>query len=102
MATVYLAHDLKHDRKVAIKVLHILPLLDSGKVESQGATFFFYVMPHVEGESLRERLVAAGGMGGRPGGRRARLPELPADALRLRALARRAAGWRRGGAGGGG
>jgi Tol biopolymer transport system component len=78
MATVYLAHDLKHDRKVALKVLrpelgavlgaerflreiqltaklqhpHILPLLDSG--EATG--LFFYVMPYVEGESLRQRL----------------------------------------------
>ncbi|HXV86039.1 MAG TPA: protein kinase, partial [Gemmatimonadales bacterium] len=78
MATVYLAHDLKHDRKVAVKVLrpelaavlgherfiqeikttanlqhpHILPLFDSG--EAQG--FLFYVMPFVEGETLREKL----------------------------------------------
>ena len=78
MATVYLAQDLKHDRVVALKVLHpelaaslgpdrflreiklaarlnhphILPLFDSG--ESQG--FLYYVMPYVEGESLRERL----------------------------------------------
>ena len=78
MATVYLAADLKHDRKVAIKVLrpelaavigaerflaeikttanlqhpHILPLHDSG--EASG--FLFYVMPYVEGESLRDRL----------------------------------------------
>src|SRR5688572_1681737 len=78
MATVYLAHDLKHDREVAIKVLHqelaaalgaerflteikttarlqhphILPLLDSG--EANGA--LFYVMPFVDGESLRDRL----------------------------------------------
>jgi len=78
MATVYLAQDLKHGRKVAIKVLrpelaatlgverfvreieiaaklthpHILPLFDSG--QAQG--FLYYVMPHVEGESLRERL----------------------------------------------
>jgi Tol biopolymer transport system component/tRNA A-37 threonylcarbamoyl transferase component Bud32 len=78
MATVYLAHDLKHDRKVAIKVLrpdlaavigagrflreirtiatlqhpHILGLIDSGEV---GATAY-YVMPFVEGESLRDRL----------------------------------------------
>src|SRR4051812_44380035 len=78
MATVYLAHDLKHDRKVAIKVLkpelaavigadrflreiktiaslqhpHILGLIDSG--ESGGTAF--YVMPFVEGESLRDRL----------------------------------------------
>ena len=78
MATVYLAEDLKHGRRVAIKVLkpelaavvgadrllaeikttaylqhpHILPLFDSGKADS----FLFYVMPHVEGESLRQRL----------------------------------------------
>jgi eukaryotic-like serine/threonine-protein kinase len=78
MATVYLAQDLKHDRMVAIKVLrpelaavigadrflseikttanlqhpHILPLHDSGQADS----FLFYVMPFVEGESLRDRL----------------------------------------------
>jgi serine/threonine-protein kinase len=78
MATVYLAQDLKHDRKVAMKVLrpelaavigaerflaeirttanlqhpHILPLFDSGAADS----FLFYVMPFIEGESLRERL----------------------------------------------
>jgi serine/threonine-protein kinase len=78
MATVYLADDLKHDRKVAIKVLrpelaaviggerfvaeikttaalqhpHILPLFDSGEAD----TFLYYVMPYVEGESLRDRL----------------------------------------------
>ena len=78
MATVYLAQDLKHDRKVAVKVLrpelaavigaerflseikttanlqhpHILPLFDSGEADS----FLFYVMPFVEGESLRDRL----------------------------------------------
>ncbi len=78
MATVYLAEDLKHDRKVALKVLrpelaavigadrflaeikttanlqhpHILPLHDSGEA---GGTVF-YVMPYVEGESLRDRL----------------------------------------------
>src|SRR4029453_3694556 len=78
MATVYLAHDLKHDRDVAIKVLnpnlaaalgaerfvseirpiaplktpHILPLFDSGSADS----FLFYVMPFIEGESLRDRL----------------------------------------------
>ncbi len=82
MATVYLARDLKHDRAVAIKVLrpelaesvgrdrflreiqlaaklshpHILPLFDSG--DAGGA--LFYVMPNVEGQSLRDRLVAAG------------------------------------------
>ena len=78
MATVYLAQDLRHDRKVALKVLrpelaavigaerflaeikitanlqhpHILPLFDSG--EADGC--LFYVMPFVEGESLRDRL----------------------------------------------
>ncbi|UCG88060.1 MAG: protein kinase [Gemmatimonadota bacterium] len=78
MATVYLAHDLKHHRKVAIKVLrpelsaslfterflreieitanlnhpHILPLLDSGEADGS----LYYVMPLVEGESLRDRL----------------------------------------------
>src|SRR2546426_10154696 len=78
MATVYLAQDRKHHRQVAIKVLkpelaaalgperflreidtaarlnhpHILPLHDSGEAEG----FLFYVMPYVEGESLRDRL----------------------------------------------
>src|SRR2546421_955148 len=77
-ATVYLAQDLKHGRSVAIKVLrpelaaalgaerflreieiaarlthpHILPLHDSG----EAAGFLYYVMPFVEGESLRDRL----------------------------------------------
>ena len=78
MATVYLAQDVKHQRPVALKVLHpelaaslgpdrflreimtaaklnhphILPLHDSG----EAAGFLYYVMPYVEGESLRERL----------------------------------------------
>jgi len=78
MATVYRAEDLKHDRSVAVKVLlpelasvvgperflreiqiaanlrhpHILPLLDSGEVGGLP----FYVMPFVEGESLRDKL----------------------------------------------
>jgi tRNA A-37 threonylcarbamoyl transferase component Bud32 len=78
MATVYLADDLRHERKVALKVMkpelaavlgaerflaeirttanlqhpHILPLFDSGEADS----FLFYVMPYVEGESLREKL----------------------------------------------
>src|SRR3954451_18610873 len=82
MATVYLARDLKHDRLVAVKVLrpdlaavlggerflreirltaqlqhpHILNLLDSG----EAAGFLYYVMPYVEGESLRTRLVRQG------------------------------------------
>src|SRR5207245_4231349 len=78
MATVYLAHDLRHDRPVALKVLrpelaaaigperflreiqiaarlthpNILPLHDSGEAEG----LLYYVMPYVEGESLRDRL----------------------------------------------
>src|SRR5436189_6384136 len=78
MATVYLAHDLKHDRKVAVKVLkpelaavlgaerfvqeikttaslqhpHILPLFDSGTADG----FLFYVMPFIEGETIRAKL----------------------------------------------
>jgi eukaryotic-like serine/threonine-protein kinase len=90
MATVYLAEDLKHHRKVAVKVLlpelavalgaerflreiettanlrhpNILPLFDSGRTvgptvgrsDGQSTDFLFYVMPYVEGESLRDRL----------------------------------------------
>jgi tRNA A-37 threonylcarbamoyl transferase component Bud32 len=78
MATVYLAHDLRHERDVAIKVLHpdlgaalgaerflseikttarlqhphILPLLDSGAADR----LLYYVMPYVRGETLRARL----------------------------------------------
>src|SRR3954449_8186906 len=78
MATVFLAHDPRHNRKVAVKVMHpdlamlfgphrflkeiettanlqhphILPLFDSGQV----ANTVFYVMPYVQGESLRTRL----------------------------------------------
>jgi Tol biopolymer transport system component len=78
MATVYLATDLKHQRQVAIKVLkpelaavlggerfvqeiattaalqhpNILPLFDSGTAD----TFLYYVMPYVEGETLRDKL----------------------------------------------
>jgi len=78
MATVYLAHDLKYDREVAVKVLrpdlaadvgpsrflreiqiaarlhhpHILPLYDSDQV----GELVYYVMPYIEGETLRERL----------------------------------------------
>ena len=78
MAIVYLAHDLKHDRQVALKVLrpevaasvgterflreikvaaglnhpNILPLHDSGEADG----LLFFVMPFIEGESLRERL----------------------------------------------
>ncbi|MCK5447358.1 MAG: serine/threonine protein kinase, partial [Gemmatimonadetes bacterium] len=82
MATVFLAEDLRHDRRVAIKVLHpelaaslgtdrflreikiaaglehphILPLHDSGEADG----LLYYVMPYVEGESLRERLEREG------------------------------------------
>ena len=84
MATVFLAEDLKHDRKVAIKVLHedlgatlgperflaeikttaklqhphILTLLDSGStaVGDEKGGLLYYVMPYVDGESLRDRL----------------------------------------------
>jgi len=78
MATVYLAADLKHDRKVAVKVLkpelaavlgaerfvveikttaalqhpHILPLFDSGTADG----FLYYVMPFIDGETLRTKL----------------------------------------------
>ncbi len=78
MATVYLAHDLRHNRQVAIKVLkpelaavvgaerflaeiettanlqhpHILPLFDSGEADG----FLFYVMPYIEGETLADRI----------------------------------------------
>src|SRR5712691_1159713 len=82
MATVYLAEDMRHRRQVAVKVLrpeltaalgagrftreietvaqfqhpHILPLLDSG----EAGGFLYYVMPYVEGESLRDRLARHG------------------------------------------
>jgi serine/threonine-protein kinase len=78
MATVYLAEDLRHQRKVAIKLLkpelaavlgaerfiqeikttaqlqhpHILPLFDSGSADG----FLYYVMPYIEGETLRDKL----------------------------------------------
>jgi eukaryotic-like serine/threonine-protein kinase len=78
MATVYLAQDVRHDRRVALKILrpelaavigaerflaeikltanlqhpHILPLFDSGEADS----YLYYVMPFVEGETLRDRL----------------------------------------------
>ena len=82
MATVYLAHDVKHERNVALKVLrpelaaalgpdrfvreiriaaklthpHILPLHDSGEADG----FLYYVMPYIDGESLRQRLERQG------------------------------------------
>ena len=78
MATVYLAEDLRHKRDLAVKVLkpelasmlgperfrqeidiaarlshpHIVALIDSGEADS----FLYYVMPHIEGDSLRARL----------------------------------------------
>jgi tetratricopeptide (TPR) repeat protein len=59
MATVYLAEDVKHERRVAAAQLqhpHIRPLLDSG----EAGGFLFYVMPYIEGESLRDRLTHKG------------------------------------------
>jgi formylglycine-generating enzyme required for sulfatase activity/tRNA A-37 threonylcarbamoyl transferase component Bud32/dienelactone hydrolase len=90
MATVYLAHDRKHDRAVAIKVIrpelsaelggqrflreiriaahlqhpHVLTLIDSGEAvatrDSRPVTLLYYVMPFVDGETLRERLSREG------------------------------------------
>jgi tetratricopeptide (TPR) repeat protein len=82
MATVYLAEDLRHDRRVAVKVLrsgfaanlgggrfleeiriaanlthpHIMPVHDSGEADG----FLYYVMPYSEGESLEQRLARGG------------------------------------------
>ncbi len=84
MATVYLAHDVRHERAVAIKVLrpelsqavtaerflreiniaarlqspHVLPLFDSGETDG----LLFYVMPFVEGESLRDLIARQGAL----------------------------------------
>ena len=100
MATVYLAHDVRHDRKVALKVLkpdlaaivgaerflveirttanlhhpHILPLFDSGEVHGTA----YYVMPFVEGESLRDRMAREGSL---PIGDAVRIAREVADAL---------------------
>ena len=78
MATVYLSEDIKHERKVALKILrpelaavlggerflteikttanlqhpHILPLFDPGEAEG----YLYYVMPFIDGETLREKL----------------------------------------------
>jgi serine/threonine protein kinase len=82
MATVYLAHDIRHERNVAVKVLrpelaaalgperflreirvaanlhhpHILPLYDSGEADG----FLYYVMPYEKGQSLRDKLAKEG------------------------------------------
>jgi TolB-like protein/Flp pilus assembly protein TadD len=96
MATVWLAHDLRHDRPVALKVMrpdlaaalgparflreirlcarlqhpHILAVLDSGSIEGHQGELLWFTMPFVEGESLRARLAREG--------------QLPvADALRI-------------------
>ncbi len=100
MATVYLAHDLRHDRQVALKVLrpelaatlgperfvneihiaarlthpHILPVHDSG----EAAGFLFYVMPYIDGETLRHRITRQGVL---PVPEAARLLRDVADAL---------------------
>ncbi len=100
MATVYLARDLKHERRVAIKVLHpqlaatigavrflrevtiaanlshphILPLHDSG----QSGSTLYYVMPYIEGESLRDRLQRDGKL---PPAEATRILQQVADAL---------------------
>ncbi|MGK2962770.1 MAG: protein kinase domain-containing protein [Gemmatimonadaceae bacterium] len=85
MATVYLAHDIRHNRRVALKVLHpelghsigpdrflreiqlaarlnhphIVPLFDSG----EAGGYLYYVMPVVDGETLRDRLLREGQLG---------------------------------------
>ena len=100
MATVYLAEDLKHRRKVAVKVLrsdlaaalgserflreieiaaqlhhpHILPLYDSGEADG----FLYYVMPYESGQSLRDRLEREGEL---PVGEAVRILRDVADAL---------------------
>jgi serine/threonine protein kinase len=90
MATVFLARDTKHGRRVAIKVLHadaasalgsdrfvreietvanlahphILPLFDSGRASAPrgGGELLYFAMPYVEGESLRDRLMRNGAL----------------------------------------
>jgi tetratricopeptide (TPR) repeat protein/tRNA A-37 threonylcarbamoyl transferase component Bud32 len=106
MATVYLAEDVKHRRRVAVKVLrpelaaslgpqrflreieiaaqlshpHVLPLLDSGQIPTDqgGPGFLYYVMPFVDGESLRQRLAREGAL---PVGEAVRLLGEVTDAL---------------------
>src|SRR6185436_75155 len=87
MATVYLARDMRHNRKVALKVVkpdlgaalgperflteiqvtanlqhpNLLPLFDSGEMKDvKGDSMLFYAMPYVEGQTLRERLKLEG------------------------------------------
>ncbi|MEO5509619.1 MAG: protein kinase, partial [Longimicrobiales bacterium] len=100
MATVYLAEDIKHQRMVAVKVLkpqlaaavggerflreitttanlrhpNILPLFDSGEADG----LLYYVMPYVEGETLRERMTREGAL---PLGEALRIADEVADAL---------------------
>jgi Tol biopolymer transport system component/tRNA A-37 threonylcarbamoyl transferase component Bud32 len=100
MATVYLADDVRHQRKVAVKVLrsdlaaalggerflreiriaanlthpHILPLHDSGEADG----FLYYVMPNIEGDTLRERLEKEGEL---PVGEAVRIIREVVDAL---------------------
>jgi serine/threonine-protein kinase len=110
MATVYLARDVHHDRRVAVKVMrsevsasvgaerflrevrvasrfthpHILTLHDSGRVPARltgadgSADLLYYVMPYVEGESLRDRLRREGQL---PLGDALRIASEVADAL---------------------
>jgi Tol biopolymer transport system component/tRNA A-37 threonylcarbamoyl transferase component Bud32 len=100
MATVYLADDVRHQRKVAVKVLrpdlaaalggerflreiriaanlthpHILPLHDSGEADG----FLFYTMPYIQGDTLRERLEKEGEL---PVGEAVRIIREVVDAL---------------------
>jgi serine/threonine-protein kinase len=108
MASVFLAHDVRHGRSVAVKVLHpeiaaaigaerflreiqvaarlrhphILPLFDSGEAsdphDSAGGRVLFYVMPYVAGESLRDRLRRDGAL---PASDALRIAREVADAL---------------------
>ncbi len=106
MATVYLAEDLRHRRRVALKVLHpelasaivldrflrevetaaglthphIVPLFDSGAIPAEPGwdRLMWYTMPYVEGESLRQRLAREGPL---PVGEATRIASEVADAL---------------------